>query len=101
MGKRRVISEAVIRPRLPREGEVLGFAEKLLGNERVLVRCLDGHTRLCRIRGKMKRRVWVRTNDLVIVSPWDFQFEKRGDVVYRYRRNQVDWLRNHGFLNLK
>jgi translation initiation factor 1A len=100
MGKRRVISESVIRPRLPREGEVLGYAEKLLGNERVLVRCLDGHTRLCRIRGKMKRRVWVRTNDLVIVSPWDFQFEKRGDIIYRYRRNQIDYLKTHGFLKL-
>ena len=101
MGKRRVISEAVIRPRLPREYEVLGYAEKLLGNERMMVRCLDGYTRLCRIRRKMKRRVWVRTNDLVIVSPWDFQFEKRGDVVYRYRRNQADWLRTHGFLHIK
>ena len=99
MGKRRVISESQIRPRLPnREFEVLGFAEKLLGYDRIMVRCLDGFTRLCRIRGKMKRRVWVRVNDVVIVSPWEFQSDKRGDITYRYRRNQVDWLRNNGFL---
>jgi translation initiation factor 1A len=99
LGKRKVISESQIRPRLPdREFEVLGRAEKLLGYDRLMVRCQDGFTRLCRIRGKMKRRAWVRVNDIVIVSPWDFQFEKRGDVVYRYRRNQVDWLRQQGFL---
>jgi translation initiation factor 1A len=37
-------------------------------------------------------------NDIVIVSPWDFQSDKRGDIVYRYRRNQVDWLKKHGLL---
>jgi translation initiation factor 1A len=98
LGKRKILSESNIKPRLPRDFEVLGVAEKLLGYERVMVRCLDGFTRLCRIRGKMKRRVWVRLNDVVIVSPWDFQREKRGDIVYRYRRNQTAWLRSNGYL---
>ena len=99
MGKRKVISESQIKPRLPnKEFEVLGIAEKLLGYDRLMVRCQDGFTRLCRIRGKMKRRAWVRLGDIVIVSPWDFQSDKRGDVVYRYRRNQADWLRGNGYL---
>ena len=99
LGKRKVISESFIKPRLPnREFEVLGFAEKLLGYDRIMVRCLDGFTRLCRIRGKMKRRAWIRLNDIVIVSPWDFQSDKRGDITYRYRRNQADWLRHNGYL---
>ena len=99
MGKRKVISESFIKPRLPnREFEVLGIAEKLLGYDRIMVKCLDGLTRLCRIRGKMKRRAWIRLNDIVIVSPWDFQSDKRGDIVYRYRRNQADWLRRNGYM---
>jgi translation initiation factor 1A len=98
LGKRKILSESDIKPRLPRDFEVLGIAEKLLGYERVMVRCLDGFTRLCRIRGKMKRRVWVRLNDVVIVSPWDFQRDKRGDITYRYRRNQTAWLRSNGYL---
>jgi translation initiation factor 1A len=98
LGKRKILSESNIKPRLPRDFEVLGVAEKLLGYERVMVKCLDGFTRLCRIRGKMKRRVWVRQNDVVIVSPWDFQREKRGDITYRYRRNQTAWLRDNGYL---
>jgi translation initiation factor 1A len=99
LGKRKVISESQIRPRLPnRNYEVLGIAEKLLGYDRILVRCFDGFTRLCRIRGKMKRRVWIRVNDIVIVTPWDFQTDKRGDITYRYRRNQAEWLRTHDYL---
>ncbi len=98
MGKRKVISESEIKPRLPEEYEVLGVAEKLLGYDRILVRCLDGFTRLCRIRGKMKRRTWIRINDVVLVAPWDFQSEERGDITYRYRSNQVEWLRSNGYL---
>ena len=98
MGKRKILSESDIKPRLPLDFEVLGIAEKLLGYERVMVRCLDGFTRLCRIRGKMKRRVWIRLNDVVIVSPWDFQRDKRGDITYRYRRNQTAWLKDNGYL---
>jgi len=69
LDKRKVINESQIRPRLPnRVFEVLGIAEKLLGYDRIMVRCLDGFTRLCRIRGKMKRRVWIRINDVVIIT---------------------------------
>ena len=95
MGKKKVLNESVIDRRLPEESEVLGRAEKLLGYDRIMVKCLDGFTRLCRIKGKMKRRVWIRVDDIVIVSPWDFQSDKRGDIVYRYRPNQLDWLRNN------
>lgn len=92
------MTESEIKPRLPEEHEVLGIAEKLLGYDRVMVKCLDGFTRLCRIRGKMKRRVWIRLGDIVIVSPWDFQREKRGDITYRYRSNQTEWLISNGYL---
>ncbi|MCK4243464.1 translation initiation factor eIF-1A [Candidatus Bathyarchaeota archaeon] len=98
MGKRKVLSESQIKPRLPDDFEVIGIAEKLLGYDRIRVRCLDGFTRLCRIRGKMKRRVWIRVSDVVLVSPWDFQSDTRGDITYRYRRNQVEWLRANGYL---
>ena len=26
--------------------------------------------------------------------------DKRGDITYRYRRNQAGWLRNHGYLEV-
>ena len=70
LGKRKVLSEEEIgKPVLPKEGEVLGTAEKLLGFDRIMVKCQDGATRLCRIRGNMKRKVWIRLNDIVLVAP--------------------------------
>ena len=85
---------------LPSANDVLGVAVKLLGFDRVLVRCQDGHERLCRIRGKMKRRVWIRQGDVVLVSPWDFQSDKRGDLIWRYTKAQAETLRRKGYLTI-
>ncbi len=102
MGKKKILSEEEIADMvLPTANDVLGVAMRLLGFDRVMVKCQDGHERLCRIRGKMKRRVWIRQGDIVLVSPWDFQSDKRGDVIWRYKRNQVEWLRRKGYLTLQ
>ena len=96
---RAVFSEKALKPRvLPKTSDVIGVAEKLRGNERLMVKCQDGYARLCRIRGTMKRRAWIRKGDIALVSPWDFQREKRGDITYCYRRNQTARLRRRGYL---
>jgi translation initiation factor 1A len=101
LGKRKVVSEEVIQDIvMPGGTDILGIATKLLGFDRIMVKCQDGHERLCRIRGKMKRRVWIREGDVVLVSPWDFQSDKRGDIIWRYTRGQADWLRKKGYLNI-
>jgi len=101
LGKRKVKSEEELKNMvLPTANDVLGIAEKLLGFDRILVKCQDGHERLCRIRGKMKRRAWIRLRDIVLVSPWDFQSDKRGDIIWRYKRNQAEWLRRNGYLKI-
>ena len=101
MGKKKVLSEEELSEMvLPTANDVLGVAVKLLGFDRVLIRCQDGHERLCRIRGKMKRRVWIREGDIVLVSPWDFQSDKRGDIIWRYTRSQAEWLRRKGHLTI-
>ena len=101
MGKKKVLSEGELSEMvLPSTNDILGIAIKLLGFDRVLVKCQDGHERLCRIRGKMKRRVWIRQGDVVLVSPWDFQSDKRGDVIWRYTRAQAETLRRKGYLTI-
>ena len=98
MGKRKVKNESNLEKMLlPSGSDVLGTAVKMLGSERVMVKCQDGKERLCRVRGKLKRRVWVREGDIVLVSPWDFQSDKRGDIFWRYRRNQAEWLKSKGY----
>ena len=101
MGKRKVKSEEKYSVKvLPVANDVIGIATKMLGNDRLLVNCQDGKERLCRIRGKMKRRMWIRQGDIVLVSPWDFQSDKRGDIIWRYKRNQAEWLRRNGYLKM-
>lgn len=101
MGKKKVLSEQELNTLvLPSQNDVLGVAVKLLGYDRVLVKCQDGRERLCRIRGKMKRRVWIREGDVVLVSPWDFQGDKRGDLFWRYTKSQAEQLRRQGHINI-
>lgn len=58
---------------------------------------MDGKIRMARIPGKMKKRVWIREGDVVIVVPWDFQDDK-SDVIWRYTGPQVSWLQRKGYL---
>ena len=88
------------RIRTPVEGEVLGIAIQMLGGSRVRVQCMDGKTRLCRIRGKIVKRLWIREDDIVLVSPWPFQ-DERGDIVNRYTKTQAIWLEKNGYLSLE
>lgn len=99
MGKRKVkTEEALKKVVLPSKNDVIEVARKVLGAERFMVKCQDGHERLCRIRVKMKKRASVRKVDIVMASPWDFQAKTRGDIFWRYKKNQVEWLRNKGYL---
>ena len=102
MGKKKVLSEKDLRVLVyPSENDVVGIVQKLLGFDRVLVKCQDGHVRICRIRGKMKRRIWIREGDIVLVSPWDFQSDERGEIFHRYTANQVDDIRRKGILTME
>ena len=101
MGKKKVLSEGELNQLMvPSANDILGVAIKLLGFDRVLVKCQDGKERLCRIRGKMKRRVWIREGDVVLVSPWDFQSDKRGDIFWRYTKAQAETLRRKGQITM-
>lgn len=86
-----------IRVRLPRGKEVVGIIEQRVGGARMIVRCLDGKARNCRVPGRMKRKLWLREGDVVIVEPWEFDDEK-GDVIFKYTPTAIQWLRNKGYL---
>ena len=99
MGKRQVKNESALKEiRIPEEGELFGRVLKMLGGENVMVKCTDGITRRGRIRGKLKRRVWIRDNDIVIIAPWDFKDSEMGDIVWRFTLPQVDWLKQNGHI---
>jgi len=91
--------ELIARVKLPRNNQVLGVLEQRLGGSRCMVRCLDGKTRNCRIPGRLKRRLWVREGDIVLVEPWEFEGDKKGDIIFKYRPIQVAFLRKGGYLD--
>ena len=79
--------------RLPKEGEVLGVVEQMLGFDRLSVRCKDGHVRVCRIPGRLKKRMWMSEGDVVLVKPWIVQSDDKGDIVTVYSKAEVEILR--------
>ena len=70
--------EVTLRVSLPYKpkGEMFAVAETFQGGSRLQVICEDGIRRMGRIPGKLRRRMWVRENDLLIVVPWSFQDSK-------------------------
>jgi translation initiation factor 1A len=44
--------------------------------------------------------MWAREGAIVLVSPWDFQTDKRGDIFWRFRKNQTEWSKIHGYLKM-
>lgn len=89
----------VIRVRIPRGKEVLGIVKQRLGGSRMRVLCLDGKERICRIPGRLRRALWVRESNVVIIEPWGLGGDAKGDVVYKYRsKAEVDFLRRKGYL---
>ena len=91
--------EEFSRVRIPQKSanEILGTVESLLGANKLRVRCTDGIVRLTRIPGKMKKRIWIREGDVIILVPWSFQNDK-ADIIWKYSPPQVNWLERKGFL---
>ena len=102
MGKKLVKNESQNRMnmQLPNKYDLLGIVTKNYGQTRMNVKCQDGENRICRVRGKMKKRRWVREGDVVLVSPWEFQSAEKGDIVFRYTHNQALWLRRNNYLKI-
>ena len=71
---------------------MFGCADLMMGANHIRVRGFDGVTRMGRIKGKIKKKVWIREGDILIIIPWNFQDEKC-DIIYRYTGPQVEWLR--------
>jgi translation initiation factor 1A len=91
--------QPMIRVRLPQGKEVLGIVQQRVGGSRMKVLCLDGKERMCRIPGRLRRGLWVRENDVVLIEPWELGGDAKGDVVYKYRsKAEVQFLKNKGLL---
>ncbi|RLG84587.1 MAG: translation initiation factor IF-1A [Thermoprotei archaeon] len=95
--KKRGIEEVSKEPPIPGEGEVICGVIRLVGGDHLIAKCLDGMERMIRIPGRMRRRVWMREGDIILVAPWDFN-PRKGDVIYRYDKSEVAKLIEKGVI---
>ena len=80
-----------------RLGEMFARVVDIYGNDRMQVFCEDEQHRIGRIRGKIKKRVWIRKGDLVVINPWEFETESadklgKCEITWRYMKNEISWL---------
>jgi len=90
--------QEVVRARTPRNNEVLGIVEQRVGANRMIVKCFDDRERNCRIPGSLRRSLWIRSGDIVIVRPWEFEGDKKGDIIFKYTPAEINWLKRKGFI---
>merc|ERR1711962_1756221 len=57
--------------------------------------CFDGVQRLCHIRGKMRKKVWVGQSDIILVSLRDYQ-DAKADVILKYSSDEARNLKSYG-----
>ncbi len=79
------------------DDELYGRVIKILGNLNMNVYCNDNKIRICKVRGSMRKRVWINIGDLVIISLRNLEAEtekkgmteadrkliERGDIVHK------------------
>jgi len=85
-----------VRLRLPRQGELLARVTEMSGASRMRADCEDGKSRMIRIPGKLRKRVWTRVGDLILIQPWEIEKDEKADLVWRYTETEVEHLKKKG-----
>jgi translation initiation factor 1A len=79
------------------EGQEYAQVLRMLGNGRLEAQCFDGQKRLCHIRGKLRKKVWVNQGDIVLVGLRDYQ-DAKADVILKYTADEARQLKSYGEL---
>jgi len=92
MKKRKPSKPITRKVKLPVKDEQFAVVVEMSGGSRLRALCEDGRTRMIRIGGRFKRRMWVRENDLILIKPWPVQEKEKADLVYRYLPTERNWV---------
>merc|ERR1712150_138279 len=77
------------------DGQEYAQVAKMLGNGRLEAMCFDGVKRLCHIRGKLRKKVWINNSDIILVGLRDYQGAK-ADVILKYSADEARNLKSYG-----
>tara|TARA_Y100000022_G_C12965153_1_gene246525 strand:+ start:54 stop:518 length:465 start_codon:yes stop_codon:yes gene_type:complete len=90
----------------PEEGQYFAKVTKLLGSCRMkLIYYTKNNTErkikdwntiesIGIVRGSMVKRVFVNVDDIVLITPRDFE-DKKVDIIHKYTENQLQYLKQH------
>ena len=84
--------------RYPKGDEFIGVVEKRYGGNRMRIRKNDGTEILGIVPGRMKKFLWIRENDIVLLKPWEIEKEKC-DLIYKFKQNEIRKLEREGILD--
>merc|ERR1719309_1283640 len=59
--------------------------------------CFDGEKRLCHIRGKLRKKVWINSGDIILLGLRDYQ-DNKADVILKYTNDEARNLKAYGEL---
>lgn len=77
------------------EGQEYAQVTKMLGNGRLEALCFDGVKRLCHIRGKLRKKVWINQSDIILLGLRDYQ-DQKADVILKYMPDEARSLKAYG-----
>lgn len=78
----------------PGDGAEFAMVLRALGQCRFAAVFLDGKERIVTVRGSMRKRMYIRANDIILASKREFESEDaRGDVLYKYSEGYLMRLR--------
>ncbi|WJX30382.1 hypothetical protein P8452_18928 [Trifolium repens] len=77
------------------DGQEYAQVLRMLGNGRCEAMCIDGTKRLCHIRGKMHKKVWIAAGDIILVGLRDYQDDK-ADVILKFMPDEARLLKAYG-----
>jgi len=77
------------------DGQEYAQVTKMLGNGRLEALCFDGVKRLCHIRGKLRKKVWINQSDIILIGLRDYQ-DQKADVILKYTPEEARSLKAYG-----
>ncbi|XP_037950285.1 eukaryotic translation initiation factor 1A, X-chromosomal-like isoform X2 [Teleopsis dalmanni] len=68
---------------------------KMLGSGHLEAMCFDNVKRLCHIRGKLRKKIWINQGDFILVGLREYQ-DSRADVILKYTPDEARNLKAYG-----
>jgi translation initiation factor 1A len=90
------------------EGQMVGRVVKNLGNRRMLVYCNDTKERICKLRGALRKKIWINVGDIILLSLRDLASgttgtseNNTGDILAKYDTSVLSKLKKEDGMNPK